>query len=168
MGICGDRIVAIGALDDVQAQRTIDAQGQFVAPGFIDFHSHSDLSVVYDRHARSRIHSGVTTDVIANCGIGVAPVCPAHRQELIDYLSTRVIGTIPTQLELRWDTVQQYFDYLQAYAPAINIVSYVAQGPVRIHEMGFSRQPATPEQLGRMKAEVKRRWKPDAWRCPLA
>ncbi|MCJ0123878.1 D-aminoacylase [Clostridioides difficile] len=156
VGIVGDKIMAIGDLSQKEAKETIDATGKFVSPGFIDFHTHSDLSLVYDKYTRSRIHTGVTTDVIANCGIGVAPIREEKKQELIDYLGTRIIGTISTKLELHWNTMQEYFDYLTENSPAVNVVAYVAQGPVRINEMGFSKEPATLEQLKNMKLEVRK------------
>ncbi|EQF48556.1 amidohydrolase family protein [Clostridioides difficile CD175] len=156
VGIVGDKIMAIGDLSQKEAKETIDATGKFVSPGFIDFHTHSDLSLVYDKYTKSRIHTGVTTDVIANCGIGVAPIREEKKQELIDYLGTRIIGTIPTKLELHWNTMQEYFDYLTENSPAVNVVAYVAQGPVRINEMGFSKEPATLEQLKNMKLEVRK------------
>lgn len=156
LGIVADKIVAMGDLAEKEAKKVIDATGKFVAPGFIDFHTHSDLSLVYDPFTRSRIHTGVTTDVIANCGIGVAPIREERKQELIDYLGTRIIGTIPAPLVLPWNTMEEYFDYLNAHAPAVNVVAYVAHGPVRIDEMGFSKEKATPQQLENMKAEVRK------------
>jgi N-acyl-D-amino-acid deacylase len=69
IGIVGDRIVAIGDLRESESNATIDAKGNVVAPGFIDMHTHSDLSVVYDRNANSKIHSGVTTEVMATVAL---------------------------------------------------------------------------------------------------
>ena len=83
VGIEGDKITAIGDLSAAEAKKTIDAAGKFVAPGFIDFHTHSDLSLVYDKFTRSRIYTGVTMDVVANCGIGVAPIREERKKELI-------------------------------------------------------------------------------------
>lgn len=156
VGITGDKITGIGDLSNAEANQTINAEGKFVSPGFIDFHTHSDLSLVYDRYTRSRIYSGVTMDVVANCGIGVAPIREERKQELIDYLGTRIIGTIPAKLELPWNTMEEYFNYLDANTPAVNVVGYVAHGPVRIDEMGFSKEKATPQQLENMKAEVRK------------
>lgn len=156
VGINGDKITAVGSLADAEAAKTIDATGKFVSPGFIDFHTHSDLSLVYDPFARSRIYTGVTTDVIGNCGIGVAPVREERKKELIQYLGTRIIGTIPAPLELHWNTVQEYFDYLDSHKPAVNVVAYVAQGAIRIDEMGFSDAAPTAEQMDHMKAELRK------------
>lgn len=156
VGINGDKITAVGNLANAKAAKTIDATGKFVSPGFIDFHTHSDLSLVYDPFARSRIYTGVTTDVIGNCGIGVAPVREERKKELIQYLGTRIIGTIPAPLELHWNTVQEYFDYLDSHKPAVNVVAYVAQGAIRIDEMGFSDAAPTAEQMDHMKAELRK------------
>ena len=156
VGIEGDKITAIGDLSAADAKKVIDASGKFVSPGFIDFHTHSDLSLVYDKYTRSRIYTGVTMDVIANCGIGVAPIREERKQELIDYLGTRIIGTIPAKLELPWNTMEEYFTYLEENAPAVNVAAYVAHGAIRIDEMGFSKEPADEEQMKHMKAEVRK------------
>ncbi len=154
IGIKDGKITAIGNLEKEEADKVIDAAGLAVAPGFIDLHTHSDMSIIYDRYARSRIYAGVTTDVIGNCGIGVAPVAEDKKQLLIDYLGTRIVGTIPAPLELHWSTFKEYLDYVDEHNPAINVVPLLAQGAIRIKEMGFSKEPATPEQIERMKQDV--------------
>ncbi len=155
VGIAGDKIAEIGDLRDAPAAQTIDAAGKIVAPGFIDMHTHSDMSLVYDRKASSKIHDGVTTEVIGNCGIGVAPVRDERRDELIAYLGTRLIGTIPVKLELPWNTMHEYLSVLEKAPPATNVAPLLAQGAVRLAEMGFSSSRPTPEQMARMKAEVQ-------------
>ena len=79
VGISGDRITAVGNLAAAPARETVDAAGKIVAPGFIDMHTHSDLSVLYDPHANSKIYDGVTTEVDGDCRIGVAPVRGGER-----------------------------------------------------------------------------------------
>lgn len=154
VGIAGDKIVEIGDLRDVPARKTIDVEGKVVAPGFIDMHTHSDMSLLYDRRASSKIRDGVTTEVIGNCGIGVAPVCEARKSQLITYLGTRLIGTIPVRLELPWNTMGEYLAALEKAPAAANVAPLLAQGAVRINEMGFSSAHPTPEQMARMKAEM--------------
>ena len=113
VGIVGDKITKIGDLSNEEANTVIDAKGNVVSPGFIDMHTHSYMSLVYDRKASSRIYSGVTTDVIGNCGIGVAPVKEENRQLLLDYLGTRIVGSMPVKLELPWDSYESYFKYME-------------------------------------------------------
>ncbi|MDU4961676.1 MAG: D-aminoacylase [Sporomusaceae bacterium] len=147
IGIIGDKIAAIGDLAAAESVRTIDAQGNFVAPGFIDMHTHSDLTVIYDRHANSKIHSGVTTEVIGNCGIGVAPIREETRHLLIDYLGTRLIGSIPVTIELPWGSFSEYLAAIDNNPPSVNVAPLLGQGVVRIAVMGFEKGEPTPAQL---------------------
>src|SRR5688572_3468867 len=79
LGVQDGRIVAIGRLGEADTARVIDATGRVVAPGFIDIHGHSDLTILGDPRACSAVTQGVTTEVIGNCGHGCAPARdPAH------------------------------------------------------------------------------------------
>lgn len=147
LGIVGDQIVAIGDLREQESAQTIDAAGNVVAPGFIDMHTHSDLSVVYDRHANSKLYSGVTTEVIGNCGIGPAPIKEENRGLLIDYLGTRLIGSIPVTIELPWTSFGEYLAYIDQNPPAVNVAPLVGQGVVRIASMGFAQGAPTEAQI---------------------
>ncbi|MDU2063501.1 MAG: D-aminoacylase [Sporomusaceae bacterium] len=155
IGITGDRITAIGELGSAPSKTTIDAAGKVVSPGFIDMHTHSDLSVLVDPHASSKIHDGVTTEVIGNCGIGVAPVKPGQEKLLVDYLGTRMIGTIPVEIKLHWSSFAEYLDYINAHSPAVNIAPLLAHGPIRIATMGFSPDHPSLEQMEAMKQLIR-------------
>ena len=150
VGIVGDKITKIGDLSNEEAKTVIDAKGNVVSPGFIDMHTHSDMSLVYDRNASSRIYSGITTDVIGNCGIGVASVKEENRQLLLDYLGTRIVGSMPVKLELPWDSYESYVKYMEENPPAVNVAPLLAQGPIRIYEMGFSKEEPTDKELENM------------------
>lgn len=155
IGISGDRIVSVGDLAEFPAAAVIDASGKIVAPGFIDMHTHSDLSVLFDSHANSKVYDGVTTEVVGNCGIGVAPVSEANRQLLIDYLGTRMIGNLPVSIDLKWSTLAEYLAYVDSHPAAVNVAALLAQGAVRIAEMGFEQGEPTAAQLANMKQMVR-------------
>lgn len=155
VGIIGDRIAEIGDLKETPAKEVVDAAGQIVCPGFVDGHTHSDMSLIYNHLSSSRIYDGVTTEVIGNCGIGVAPICDEKKEELIAYLGTRLIGAIPVTLELPWNSMEEYLNTVEQYSPAVNVVPLVAHGAIRINEMGFDKGKPSKEQLTRMRHEVK-------------
>jgi len=150
IGIIDDKIAAIGDLSEAESVETIDAQGHMVTPGFIDMHTHSDFSFVYDPKANAKLYSGVTTEVIGNCGIGAAPVRDENRQMLIDYLGTRLVGSIPVELKLPWNSLKDYLDTYKENPPCLNVAPLLAQGAVRIAVMGFAKGDAIPEQLKEM------------------
>ena len=155
IAVQGDRIAAVGALDKAEAVQVYDAAGKVAAPGFIDIHTHSDLSLLEDGRALARLHDGVTTDVIGNCGIGCAPVREENRQLLVDYLGTRMIGSLPIKIDLPWRTEAEYLAYVNAHAPSINLAPLVAQGAVRIAEMGFAQGKASAQQVEHMQYMVQ-------------
>ena len=76
IGISGDTIGSIGRIEGDQAERVIDAAGMAVTPGFIDCHSHSDLTVMVEPLADSKLRQGVTTEIVGNCGTSAAPFHP--------------------------------------------------------------------------------------------
>src|SRR2546423_14150160 len=79
LAVSGDRIAAIGEVA-ASAKTEIDVSRLAIAPGFVDVHSHDDAAVVRDPTVDFKIMQGVTTDVIGNCGAGVAPTTDAFRQ----------------------------------------------------------------------------------------
>ena len=117
VGIVGDKIAAIGDLKEYESKACIDAAGRVVAPGFIDMHTHSDFSFVYDPKANSHLYNGVTMDVISNCGIGPAPIGDDKKDTLIAYLGTRLVGSIPVELELPWNSLKEYLDTFRENKP---------------------------------------------------
>ena len=74
IGIREGKIESIGSLKNKSAERYIDVENLVVSPGFIDIHTHSDLSPFHTPEADSHIYQGITTDVIGNCGRSMAPM----------------------------------------------------------------------------------------------
>lgn len=150
VGIRGERIEAIGNLQGAQAAEIIDAAGKVVAPGFIDMHSHADMTLPILPTADSKIHQGITTEVTGNCGQSPAPLNPATRQEQID--STPLGGD---GLKWDWDTFESYLQKLRLNGVSVNVAPLVGQGAVRMAVMGMTDAAPTPEQMEAMKNEVR-------------
>lgn len=152
--IDGDRIERIGHVEP--ADEEVDASGRFVAPGFIDIHSHSDFTLLVDPRAVSAIHQGVTLEVIGNCGYGCFPIGCASRATRAIYGYDAAVGTT-------WRTAAEYFDVLEAARPAVNVVSLVPNGQLRLATVGFADRPAHDEELRAMTYLLEESLEQGAW-----
>jgi N-acyl-D-amino-acid deacylase len=148
------RIEAIG--DIGAADEELDATGLCVAPGFIDIHSHSDYVLLVDPRAVSAIHQGVTTEVVGNCGHGCFPIAdPA--------LAARAIYGHSDAVPVTWKTADGYFERLEDARPAVNVLSLVPNGQLRLAVVGLEDRPATPEELQRMTRLLEEGLEQGAW-----
>ena len=131
-----------------EAAEVIDGQDLYLAPGFIDIHSHSDVSLPSYPTAESRILQGVTTEIGGNCGLSAAPVSenPEKKKQLVDYVGA---------LDYRWNTVGEYLDVMEAEGISTNLGLTVGHGSVRIAAMGFDKRKATDEELRKMRQMVR-------------
>lgn len=141
------RIVEISPRGTLTGRQTIDAAGRFVTPGFIDIHTHSDLSILVNRRAESVVRQGVTTELIGNCGTSPAPVRDDHLAEV-----QRMWGTISDQPEVSWEwrTFTEYLQALQRGGLGINIASLAGHGALRLAVMGLDEGAASAAELVQM------------------
>ena len=134
LAIQGDRIAAIGVVPG-RGRREIDVRGRIVAPGFIDMHSHSDLNLLEDGSAQSKIRQGVTTEVLGE-----------------ESSEGPFKGKLKPQRS--WTTLGGYFDAIEKSGVSVNVASYVGQGNVWRCVMGDSYERPTPRQLAMMRVLV--------------
>jgi N-acyl-D-amino-acid deacylase len=154
----------IAALGDVRgtADRTLDAEGAVVAPGFIDIHTHYDAQVFWDRMLSISPWHGVTTVVMGNCGFGVAPTRPGHRELILRTLE-RVEGMSLEALlagvgrEWPFESFPEFLDALERRGTAVNVGALVGHTPVRLHVMGeeATEREATDAEVAAMRAIVR-------------
>ncbi len=138
VGIRDGRIAAIGKMPDHAAKDVIDAKGSVVTPGFIDMHTHSDLSVLRDGRGLSKIRQGVTTETIGE-GQSVAP----RKKDANDGRW----GVTPD-----WSTLREYYKKIEKSGISGNILSYISAGQLRTYVMGEGAQRrASPAELDAMK-----------------
>src|SRR5688572_20478690 len=142
VGIVGDRIAAVGDLPRAAAARSIDAKGLVVAPGFIDMHSHSDIPLLVDGRALSKVHQGVTTELLGESG-SAAPASGPARQEMARSIAEQ-------GLTLDWTTLGEYFARLERQGTSVNIVSTVATGQVRSAVIGYDKRAPSADEMKRM------------------
>ncbi|HVN46566.1 MAG TPA: D-aminoacylase [Steroidobacteraceae bacterium] len=142
IGVSEGRIAAIGTLQRASATRSIDAKGRVVAPGFIDMLGQSELTLLVDPRAPSKIFQGITTEITGE-GESVAPLNAAmlrqHRATYERY-----------HLEVDWHSLADYFARLEKQGTGINFATYIGATSVREMVVGYSDRAASAEELTRM------------------
>ena len=146
VAVRGGTIAAVGRLAGAAADRTIDASGLVLAPGFIDLLGQSEYNVLVDPRAASKITQGITTEVTGE-GDSIAPLDDKLIAENED--TYKKYGVRPD-----WRTLDGYFASLERRGTAINLGTFVGSGSVRAMVVGRENRPATPAELTRMEALV--------------
>ena len=155
------RIVAIGDLtstDDTPAPdaTVLDARGLTVAPGFIDIHSHSDFTLLVDPRAVSSITQGVTLEVVGNCGHGCAPIVDPALARM------NIYGCRPDHA-LDWRSMAEYLERMTAAQPAVNVITLVPNGNLRLAVTGLVDRPSATDEVRRMKKLLAQSLEEGAW-----
>ena len=140
LGICDGRIVATGQVEGDAAEE-IDATGQVVAPGFIDIHTHYDAQIFWDRGLSPSPWHGVTSVVVGNCGFGVAPTLPAHRDLILRTLENvegMSLSALHAGLGTDWpfESFPEYLDAIEARGSTLNVAALVGHTPIRTYVLG--------------------------------
>ena len=146
IGIERDRITAVEPLPGAAAARIINASGLVVAPGFIDIHTHSDLTLLADGRGMSKVCQGVTTEVCGNCGYSPFPI-PADRRPLLQGILSSIYGDA---VEWTWTDLAGYRARATAQGIGINLAPLVGHSAIRGSVVGFEDRPAASEELHRM------------------
>src|SRR5438876_817914 len=144
------RIVALGTVPGA-ARRVLDAEGAAVAPGFVDIHTHYDAQVFWDRMLTISPWLGVTSVVMGNCGFGVAPTRPAHRDLMLRTLEKvegMSLDALRAGIGADWpfETFGEFLGAIERRGTAINVGALVGHTPVRLYVMG---EEAPARQLDR-------------------
>lgn len=146
--ISDDRILAVGPGAEPQGT-IIDVGGLAVSPGFVDTHSHCDLTGISDRQVSPKLRQGITTDLLGQDGFSEAPIKASD----VDQWRTHLAGlNDDPDLEWTWRRFRDYFRLL--HGSAINFACMVGHGTVRLHAMGMTDRDPTREELTRMQILV--------------
>ena len=141
------RIAAVGNLEGMTAAETVDLGGLALAPGFIDVHTHDDRLLLADPAMTPKVSQGVTTVVVGNCGISLAPL---GRREAVPPLNLVADGEAQ-----RFDSFADYFAALEATPAAINMAALVGHSTLRAVALADLDRPANTAEVARMQELVR-------------
>src|ERR1700733_12299520 len=146
IAIRGDRIAAIGTLEDAKAKRVIDASGLVVSPGFIDMLGQSEDSLLIDNHSLSKLSQGITSEITGEGG-SIAPqnqLTIAPQRSFLEHF----------HLTIDWHDLAGYFRRLETSGTPINLGTYVGAAQVREAVLGDVNRAPTPAELQKMESLV--------------
>ncbi len=148
-----DKISRIGQ-KDVPADVVIDGHGLYAVPGFIDTHSHSDLCVLTQPELRPKIMQGITTEVLGQDGISMAPLPEPYISSWRKNLAG--LDGDSDAIDWHYHTTAAYLSAIEQAKPAINEAYLVPHGNVRMEAMGLADKPASPAEIKRMQEILRR------------
>lgn len=173
VGITGDRVAAVGRLESATAEHVVEAPGLALAPGFIDTHTHCDLTLEACPAAPNLSHQGVTTVVTGSCGSSAAPTRGSRMLSFWDYDVWHDLVHFkynePTAIDAdeyrnrsqqrrgtsgHWSTFEEFLTALSALGTGVNVVPFVGHNTIRCTVMGPDLAPPQDIQLRQMEAEV--------------
>lgn len=149
LAIDGQRIARLCDRGTVRGAQTIDATGKMVCPGFIDIHTHSDLSLLCCPLAESKIRQGVTTEIVGNCGGSAAPIVGDAREPVSEL--AEIYG-----IDVDWSSMDEYLLRLAHLGTSVNVATLVGADTVRYGVLGAGDVSPTEEQMTRMEDLVRK------------
>lgn len=149
VGVKDGVIAEVGG--NLKGEKTIDASGLVVSPGWIDIHMHADHTILGNMRLESYIHQGITTATMGNCGLSMYPL-HKHRDDLVAYLKPFTSGL---KLGWDWNSMEDFIKRAEAKGPGINLTPFVGHGSIRINAMGFDDRVPTDSELGEMKSLLR-------------
>ena len=159
VGVKDGKVTEIGRIK-APAEKTVDADGMIVAPGFIDGHTHMDAQVAWDPLGSCSCWHGVTSVVMGNCGFALAPCKPEAREWFAQCLEA--VEDIPTEamlegIDWNWETFPEYLANVGALPKGINYASYIGHSALRMYTMGERAldQEASEDDLKAMAHSVR-------------
>ena len=158
VGVERGQLALVGSGRGARAARELDGDGLALAPGFIDLHSHADMTLPAFPQARNSVQQGVTTEVVGNCGFSPAPVVREHAAEL-----RRLVEGFGPDLDWSWRTFGEYLDILDRCRPPVNVVALVGHGALRLAATGFEDRTARPDEIDVMASLLRQALAEGAW-----
>ncbi len=149
--LVGDKIAEVGVIEHRgDFDHLIDAAGCYVTPGFIDMHSHTDLMNFINSGLKPKLMQGITTEVIGQCGLGVAPISPEKKTL---FRKNLIIGDQP--IDWSWETTKEYLSALESHGLESNLVPFTGHGVLRFAAKGNLTGDLTTSELRKLTDDLE-------------
>lgn len=158
--ILDENIYKIGNIDESDDYKIIDAKGKIVCPGFIDTHSHSDLQVLVDGYIEPKVRQGITTEVLGQDGISMAPLPKKYVSPWRKNLAG--LDGDSDKLSWDWENTEGYLNLLEKSSIGPNMSYLVPHGNVRMEVLGLDNRQPSKEDIQEMKRVLERELKAGA------
>jgi N-acyl-D-amino-acid deacylase len=157
----GDRIASVqppGELSPAAATEVVDLDGLVLAPGFIDVHTHYDAQILWDSDLTPSSWHGVTSVVMGNCGFGVAPTRPEHRDTIVRTLENvegMSMEALDAGIDWCFETFPEYLAALDRRPKRLNVGAFIGHTPLRLFVLGGDERAATDDEIETMRGLVR-------------
>ena len=151
IGIQNGNIKTIGDLNHSEAKNIINAENLIISPGFIDMHTHSDISLVNDKYGESKAYQGVTTEVTGNCSFSPFPTGKKGPNNLKKGLwETAALADDPNT-NWTWNTLNDWANTIEKNGISINIAPQLGYGALQVATGATEERSATKTEMNEMK-----------------
>jgi N-acyl-D-amino-acid deacylase len=157
----GDRIAHVrppGELAPAPGTEVVDLDGLVLAPGFIDIHTHYDAQILWDGDLTPSSWHGVTSVIMGNCGFGVAPTRPEHRDTIVRTLeNVEGMSTEALDAGIDWcfETFPEYLEALDRRPKRLNVGAFIGHTPLRLFVLGGDERAADAGEVEAMRRIVR-------------
>lgn len=156
----GETIAAVVEPGTARGDDVLEMDGLTLTPGFIDCHTHYDAQLLWDFKVTPSSWHGVTSVVVGNCGFGIAPARPEHREWLVRTLeNVEAMSAEALNAGITWnfETFAEYLDVLQRLPLELNVAAMIGHSPVRLNVMGAEavERDATVDEVSAMRRIVR-------------
>ncbi|MFA6713752.1 MAG: amidohydrolase family protein [Victivallaceae bacterium] len=154
---CSDGLIKLCTPDDltVPSDCVFDAEGSALAPGFIDVHSHSDVSILAAPEATGKVSQGITAEIIGNCGLSLYPVSDLNREHLQDLHRHY-------NVKITWTDLNGYLAELEKRSPAVDIIPLAGHNTLRASLCGYEKHELTASETAALRNSLAQCFKQGA------
>lgn len=156
VGFASGRLHVLRGGEPPEAREVVDAAGLALAPGFIDAHSHGDLTMASAFAARAKLSQGITTQIAGQCGVSMFPVGGDHAERFARFAAGIAPRPDLPDDRTRLSSARGFFDWVAALQNPVYTKSFVGHGTLRLWAMGYENRKPDAVELRRMQETLRR------------